>query len=455
MSRLYARVPRVCVPLSVQSRGERLQGCREHVNWNVSDWGNVMFTDESRFALEPDDKRDRHINLLLISDDEKRHYCLIKNMSRFLTGLTKHNCATFCCEYCLHRFKMKKTLDAHIKDCQVRGPQKIKMHKDKLVKFGRAQFQLPVPYVIYADFECILVKHATCFPDPSRSSTTPINNHIASGYCYTIIGPNGEFYKAPVNYLGRDAVDHFLAALIREEGNVTELLKTNETMIFTKEDQTMYEAATHYHICGQSLKGDKVRDHNHLTGQYRGAVHNSFNLNFKHGNYIPVVFHNLRGYDAYLIMQGFGKIKGKTMTCMPNNSKKSISFSLGNLRFIDSLQFLNASLENLVANLEKDEFRLTRLILERKRIFCLEKHIKPKYGAKATLLFSDTDSLCYVVETKDIYADMKKDLHLFDTSDYPQDHPLFSVINKKVLGKMKDELAGDIAQEFVGLKPKI
>ncbi|KFM77033.1 Transposable element Tcb2 transposase, partial [Stegodyphus mimosarum] len=56
MSGLYARVPRVCVPLSVQSRGARLQWCREHVNWNVSDWSNVMFTDASRFALEPDDR---------------------------------------------------------------------------------------------------------------------------------------------------------------------------------------------------------------------------------------------------------------------------------------------------------------------------------------------------------------------------------------------------------------
>ncbi|KFM60382.1 Transposable element Tcb1 transposase, partial [Stegodyphus mimosarum] len=59
MSGLYARVPRVCVPLSVQSRGPGLQWCREHANWNVSDWCNVMFTDESRFALEPDDKRIR------------------------------------------------------------------------------------------------------------------------------------------------------------------------------------------------------------------------------------------------------------------------------------------------------------------------------------------------------------------------------------------------------------
>ncbi|GFW72405.1 transposable element Tcb2 transposase [Trichonephila clavipes] len=52
MNGLYAWVPRVCVPLSVQSRGARLKWFREHGNWTVSDWGNAMFTDESRFALE-------------------------------------------------------------------------------------------------------------------------------------------------------------------------------------------------------------------------------------------------------------------------------------------------------------------------------------------------------------------------------------------------------------------
>ena len=51
ISGLYARVPQVCVFLSVQSRGARLKWCREHVNWTMPDWGNVMLTDESRFAL--------------------------------------------------------------------------------------------------------------------------------------------------------------------------------------------------------------------------------------------------------------------------------------------------------------------------------------------------------------------------------------------------------------------
>ncbi|GFX06177.1 transposable element Tcb1 transposase [Trichonephila clavipes] len=58
MNGLYDRVPRVCV-LSIQSRGARLKWCQEHGNLTVSDWGNVKFTDESRFAMEPDDKRIR------------------------------------------------------------------------------------------------------------------------------------------------------------------------------------------------------------------------------------------------------------------------------------------------------------------------------------------------------------------------------------------------------------
>ena len=67
-------------------------------------------------------------------------------------------------------------------------------------------------------------------------------------------------------------------------------------------------------------------------------------------------------------------------------------------------------------------------------------YIKEKYP-EAKLLFTDTDSLCYDIPTKDIYKDMEQDAHLFDTSYYPKNHFLHSTTNKKVLGKMKDETA--------------
>lgn len=102
-----------------------------------------------------------------------------------------------------------------------------------------------------------------------------------------------------------------------------------------------------------------MKDHDHLSGLYRGAAHNACNLNYKYGHYLPVFFHNLKGYDSHLLMQGLGKFKSETITCIPMNSEKFISFSLGHLRFLDSLQFLNASLDKLAATLDLSQFHLT------------------------------------------------------------------------------------------------
>ena len=82
-------------------------------------------------------------------------------------------------------------------------------------------------------------------------------------------------------------------------------------------------------------------------------------------------------------------------------------------------------------------------------------HMKVRYpGDKLQLLFTDTDSLAYAVETKNIYDDMAEDQQLYDFSNYPKNHPLYSTVNKKVIGKFKDELGGAIMKEFVGLRPK-
>ena len=86
------------------------------------------------------------------------------------------------------------------------------------------------------------------------------------------------------------------------------------------------------------------------------------------------------------------------------------------------------------------------------------QYIKPKYGEKAKLLFTDTDSLMYEIETEDFYKDISEDVKdRFDTSDYPENHPsgIPTGINKKVLGMFKDEAAGKIIKEFVGLRAKM
>ena len=81
--------------------------------------------------------------------------------------------------------------------------------------------------------------------------------------------------------------------------------------------------------------------------------------------------------------------------------------------------------------------------------------MKPKYGANIKLLFTDTDSLCYEVKTNDIYEDMKSNADLYDFSEYPKSNELYDPVNKKIIGKFKDETSSVPIREFVGLRSKM
>ena len=95
-------------------------------------------------------------------------------------------------------------------------------------------------------------------------------------------------------------------------------------------------------------------------------------------------------------------------------------------------------------------------ILDLSKAFMFAFHhdkIVSKYEARAKLLMTGTDSLVYSIETADIYADMMADADAYDMSDYSSDHPAYSAVNKKVLGKMKDEYNGRMVAEFVECVP--
>ena len=79
-------------------------------------------------------------------------------------------------------------------------------------------------------------------------------------------------------------------------------------------------------------------------------------------------------------------------------------------------------------------------------------HLKARYGPKCELIYTDTDSLLLNIQTEDVYKDMKEDVSLYD---YPKDHPRYDGINKKVLGKMKDECGGEAIEEVVAVRSKM
>ena len=100
-----------------------------------------------------------------------------------------------------------------------------------------------------------------------------------------------------------------------------------------------------------------VRNHCHITGEYRGSAHKDCNINLELNNEIPVVFHNLKNYDSHLIMQELVKFNLE-INVMPNGLEKYMSFTINNkLDFIDSFQFTSSFLNSLVKNLNKYNFK--------------------------------------------------------------------------------------------------
>lgn len=301
---------------------------------------------------------EQHVNLLMISDQKKYHYCWIKDLNRLLADQHSHHSRYYYCPYCLHGFTKERLLVDHEPYCQTHGPQKIELptEEDKWLNYKDIRKQLKVPYIIYADFESLLQPIQGCDNNPENSSTIKTTKHIPSGFAYKVVGLTPEITKEkePVVYRGVDAADKFVECMVGEIDYIESKFKHCEPMQMTGNDWQSFKKASHCHICNQKLGQDRVRDHCHVTGKFRGAAHKDCNINYKFTGRIPCVLHNLKGYDGHLIMQAIGKVQDKQLKCIPNKMEKYVSFSLGCMDFIDSFQFMSSSLEKLVENLAKE-----------------------------------------------------------------------------------------------------
>ena len=175
--------------------------------------------------------------------------------------------------------------------------------------------------------------------DPCKSSTQQTAQHHASHYSYNVVRSNRQT-QPPQLYRGLDAAKDFLNAIQVEERQIKGVLANRYPMCMTPEDHRSHTNATDCDVCIKGLDGDSVLDHCYITGKYRGAAHRASSLKLcPKTTSIPVVFHVLWGYNNHLIMQAISEAEAK-ITCIPINTEKYISFSLGQLRFIDSAHFI-------------------------------------------------------------------------------------------------------------------
>ena len=219
----------------------------------------------------------------------------------------------------------------------------------------------------------------------------------------------------------------------------------NKPLKMTKEDEEKFQKADECHICNKKYNETdvRVRDHCHITGKYRGSAHKDCNLNFQISDKIPVIFHNLHGYDSHFIMQEIGEIVKKNtytnkkgekcqmnINAIPNNMEKYMAFMLGNhLTFIDSFQFMSSSLEKLVSNLPKESLKYTSKKFKGEKL-----DLMAQKGVYPYDYMDSFDKFDEKLPTKEDFYSILNDQHISD-DEYKDAQNVWSTFSLKNMGE--------------------
>ena len=246
---------------------------------------------------------------------------------------------------------MKKFLIEHKENFLIiNGKQSVKL-KSGSIKFKNYFKQLAVPFKIYADFECLL-KGVKSISKNNSSYTEKCQDHIPCSFAYKVVCIDNKFSKKVVLYRGKKAVYRFIEAVLKDYDYC------NKNLLMSAEKER-FQLSNSCWICDKLFDaGDnKVRDHCHTTGKYGSSAHWSCNTNLKLTKNVPVIFYNLRGYDSHLVIKEIGKFDVK-VNVIPDGLEKYMAFTINkNLVFIDTMQFMNSSLDSLVKNLSDNDFK--------------------------------------------------------------------------------------------------
>ena len=317
------------------------------------------------------------INLLVIEEPEnpKFHYAAIIDLNRLLNtqSITDHpRIQNVWCPNCALGFRKEKAFENHKKMCDLSrvGATAFTMPEATHLRFKEWRKTVSPVFVVYADFESLLTQTGDSFRPQKHEP-------CAAAYLLVCTLPDSNTHKPqPIyrKFFGANCVVEFLDSLEEQAGIIQKWYNEfgNVPMnALTMQQEMEKMRASKCYMCqgsfGRTKATRKVRDHCHFSGEYLGAACNSCNLARQIKRpFLPVVFHNLRGYDMHHILKhGLTTKKNWDLSAIPQSSEKFLALFAQikgpyvALRFIDSLQHLSASLSNLVNSIPKEALHLT------------------------------------------------------------------------------------------------
>ena len=187
------------------------------------------------------------------------------------------------------------------------------------------------------------------------------HEYVPCSYAYKVVCIDDKYSKSIVIYRGVNAAYEFIKSIFREHKYCKKIMKDqfNKKLFMTEEGEYLFQQSNNCWVYNKIVdNGDeKVRDHCHITGKFRVSAHWDCNINFQLTKKIPVIFHNLKGYESPLIFSEPHKFNLK-VDVIPNRIEKYMAFFLGrDLVFIDSMQFMNSNLDKHVKNLVDKDFK--------------------------------------------------------------------------------------------------
>ena len=226
---------------------------------------------------------------------------------------------------CLQCFSTKNVLTENKKVCSsINGAQSVRLRKGT-IEFKYCFKKIPVLFKTYTDFECNLKS----IENYEGSYSKTYQDHVPCSFAYKLVCVDDKFSKSIVVFKGENAVYEFIEAILKEYEYRKKVMKKhfNKDLIMSEGEEEQFQSSNTRCICKKLIDDDdgKVRDYCHIAGKFRGAAHWGCNINLQLTKKVPVIFHNLRGYDSHLVFCELNKFDVK-IDVIPNRLEKTWHF---------------------------------------------------------------------------------------------------------------------------------